>query len=243
MTVSPIEPGVANYASGLLAALGAPGTPGNVEWLSQWIETESPNEVGPGVTSYNALGVENTSGQLINFGSLKSGLATTAAYIKSDAPQLTTALQSGKATPTTLTADVYLSSWGGSPGVGSSVTDSANITSRMGLNPIQVVNAEGGYVPPGGTHTPASGVAGIPSDIAQAPGVAAAGVTSGTQAALSGAFSGVLSPLVGDLQRDVYDWAFIVFGLLLIVVGLVVTFKGTSAGQTAEKGAGAAAFA
>lgn len=73
-----------------------------------------------------------------------------------------------------------------------------------------------------------------------APGgvVGAAGGAVGS--ALSGALSGVISPLVGDLKRDIYDWAFVVFGLMLIVVGLVVTFH-SAAGDAAEVGAVAAA--
>lgn len=217
------------YTSALLSALGSPNTPTNDAFIKAWINTESPNEVGPGVTSYNPLGVEGTSGQLENFSTMAAGVATTASYIKRLAPQLTGALQSGKATPTQLDAGVYLSDWGGSgAGGGSSATDAKNIGSELGVT----LDTSPGS-PLAGAHTLAGSGGFLPSNPIPA---AANDAKQAASSVANSALGSVVGPLVGDLQRDIYDWAFIAFGLVLVAIGLVVTFK-----SQAEDVAGAAA--
>lgn len=77
-------------------------------------------------------------------------------------------------------------------------------------------------------------VEGAASTAANAP-------ANAVDSALSGALSGILSPIESDLQRDIYDWAFIGFGLLLVLVGLAITFH--SATGDVAKGAAVAAVA
>lgn len=208
--------------------VGAPKTPANEQLFISMANAESPSGFGlnPAGNTQQEPGstpVPGNSAGVQEYSSWATSLAAMASVIEqSNNSSFLSSLRSGTASKATLAQEITApgASWAG------------DATPTASTTPINFT-----------THGPAGTTTGtgqdqglfgrVRHDIAGGNDAASGAANSAANAAgnavssaISGALSGVLSPILGDLERDIYDWAFIAFGLILIVVGLVVTFKG-----------------
>lgn len=223
--------------------IGDPLTAQNVGYIEAWVPHESPSGFG-----YNPLGTEETAPGSIHapgnsatvqaFQSWLSGLTATAATFTGDKAnaQLLADLGNGHASLAQLAAaqSVPGSSW---------ATGGEKTISQLGTSqPFQY----------GGDHGlifGAAGIASAPGDTGAAATGSKAGahswfgsiltlgghlpgggvitdVTNAPESIAKSVASSVFGPLVGWIEEGAADVTFIAFGLLLVVIGLTVTFKG-----------------
>lgn len=226
------------WAHDLLSALGDPQTASNVGYIEAWEQRESPSGYG-----YNPLGTEETAKGSTNansagvqaFRSWLSGLNATVATFKGDPANqpLELALSEGNASLGTLAGAQAGGSWatgaekdinalgtphaftyGGAQGEVPGAVGIAAVsgdTQPNGHTFLSTVLSLGGHLPGGGVE---SAIPDNPSSITKSLA------------------SSVFGPVAGWIEEGAADVTFIGFGLLLIVIGLVVTFKDTSAGQS-----------
>lgn len=217
------------WAKDLLNELGAPATPFNVGYLEAWQTTESPSGYG-----YNPVGDETTANNSTNansagvqaYTSWLEGLQTIT-YNLTSLPQnanIVKDLRSGNAGyaalstaqtqggwsggaessisgPGTSTAFKYGGPQGETPNAPGVAVSSSGVTGDI----VNTINPFGNFL---GTKTAANAinnfVGGIPGDLAKS----------------------TFGPIASWVEKGAADVTFVGFGLLLIVVGLVVTFKG-----------------
>ena len=233
----------AQWSEDLLAALGDPLSGVDVANIQRVIGAESAGNTAGfmrdnnpwNLNTYTAPHTSLPGGTIVpefginvqTFPTATAGVDATAAQIK-NSQQLTQALATG-ASPAAFGAALGSSAWGSGsyansekfptlvPFEGSTpASNKPNPTGWFGQwiepiiqNPVPLPGING--VPGGGVITNASG----------------------------GLVSGVFAPLTGWIAKGAADVTFIAFGLLLIVIGLSITFK--SEGEEAGKAAAVAA--
>lgn len=231
------------WAHDLLYDLGAPATAFNVGYLEAWQHGESPSGFG-----YNPLGEETTapgsvhaagnSASVQAYTSWAEGLDTTASNLES-LPQnagIVKALRSGDASFATLSAAQLEGGWSGggesaiaasgtstpftyggvvgeSPGAKGVATSPGNPTGWFGQwieptleNPFPL---PGVTKLPGGSTVPGGGV-----------------ITNAVGAIPKALADGTFGPIVKWIGAGAADITFIGFGLLLVLIGLGIAFKG-----------------
>jgi hypothetical protein len=239
------------WAKDLLTTLGDPLTASNVGYITAWEHGESPSGFG-----YNPLGTEQSAPGSVHapgnsatvqaFRSWSSGLSATDQTFTgySGNTALLQALKMGNATLAQLSSAQTQGSWAtggessisalgtpqaftyggaqglqyGAPGIASVPGDTAPGVSSSSSSPgllsqtLHILN-------PLGTNFLGQGT--LKNTTALQPAKVATDVTS----ALS---KSIFGPLVGWIENGAADVTFVGFGLMLVVIGLVVTFKGGS---------------
>lgn len=215
------------WAQDLDYVLGAPNTPGNVGVWEAMANAETPTGFGlnPGGNTQTEPGSTPVPGNPAGVQEYSSWATSLAAYEsvieQSNNRTFLADLRGGNASEQTLANELVApgASWYG--GLEATVGTSVSTFKYNG----PAGSAAGTGQDQGLFGSLRHDIAGGADAVSNAPGKAVSAGTSAATSALTGAFSGIVSPLVGDLKRDIYDWAFVVFGLMLIVVGLVVTFR------------------
>lgn len=230
------------WAADLLTELGAPVNAHDVGYVEAWENVESKSGYG-----YNPLGEETTapgstdanSHGVQAYTSWSQGLSTTVSNLTSlsrNAP-LVAALRKGNASYATLAKAQEEGGWSGGeessitgPGTSELFTYGGSMGEQKGASGVSgstgTPNPTGWFgqwiepvlqnpIPlpgltklPGGATTPGGGVI---SDAANVPG---------------GIASGILGPVMKWIEEGAADITFIGFGLLLVLIGLSITFKG-----------------
>ena len=229
------------WAADELYSLGAPINPFDVSYLEAWQTHESPSGFG-----YNPLGDETGATGSIHapgntasvqaYTSWLQGLQTTT-YNLTSLPQnakIVAALRSGNATYAELSAAQAQGGWGG----GGEKTIAAPGTSTpfnyggpWGLKQGATGVAGNGTITPGKAPNP-TGLFGQTLHVTDGIGNALDPFGnnpfgfSTVQKAKSSIVSGVFGPLTKWITAGAADVTFIGFGLLLVVIGLAITFKG-----------------
>jgi hypothetical protein len=225
------------WAEDELTILGDPLTKTNVGYIEAWIPHESPSGFG-----YNPLGTEQTAPGSIHapgnsatvqaFQSWLSGLNATAKTFTGDAAnaQLLADLKNGHASLAQLSAaqSVAGSSWA----TGGEKTISALGTSQpftYGGDHGLTYGAKGIASGPGDSNaTPAPGAHSWFGTILTLGGhLPGGGTITDVTTAPEKAVSGVFGPILRVIEEGAADVTFIGFGLILVTIGLVVTFKGS----------------
>lgn len=239
----PTPANTVQWADDFLLSISAPQTPANVAFVSSWENAESGTGYGynplgseqrePGSTNANSAGVQG-------YTSWAEGIAATDSIIGQKNNQtLLATLQSGLGTNATLRYAVESapSSWdtGDSAGVATSgatkflyggangMTRGAPAVSGQDNSPWAHIKSALGLTQANANNVPAS--------------------TSAADQAVNSA-AAKANPLnyISDIEqwaeKGAADVTFVVFGLLLVLIGLVVTFK-----SQAEEGASVAAVA
>jgi hypothetical protein len=222
------------WAEDLNYILGAPNTPGNVGVWEAMANAETPTGFGlnPGGNTQTEPGSTPVPGNSAGVQEYSSWATSLAAYesvvTQSNNRQFLADLRGGNASEQTLANDLVApgASWAG--GLEAKAPVSMSTFKYNG----PAGSASGTGQDQGFLGNLRHDIAGAANATVNAPAKAVATGTDAVSSALTGAFSGVINPLVGDLKRDIYDWAFVVFGLALIVVGLVVTFRNSSSNST-----------
>jgi len=223
------------WAKDLLTELNDPLTATNVGYWEAWIPLESPSGYG-----YNPVGTKEGAPNSINansagvqaYTSWGEGLAATVATLVTYAgnSQLLALFKKGNATLPELSAAQTHGSWA----TGGESSISALGTSQpfsYGGKYGEVKDAAGIA---GSSSSSSTGVLGdvfntlkLPGLLAGASANAAATVASGVAGGIAKDAAGsIFGPLVKWIEEGAADVTFVGFGLLLVVVGLVVTFKG-----------------
>lgn len=211
------------WAQDLLTALGDPLTQSNIGYLEAWQHAESPSGYG-----YNPLGTEQTAPGSTNansagvqaFQSWAQGISATVATFTGYAgnSKLLALLKKGNATTAQLDAAQRQGSWatGGESSIAGPGTSTA--FTYGGLQGEQL-NAKG-YA------TGGSGVTAIQKGLQQELQQAGSGLNPSQDLSNIGSnvVSGVFGPVAKWIEKGAADVTFIGFGLLLIIVGLSVTF-------------------
>jgi len=218
------------WAKDFLTSLGAPSTASNVGYVEAWQAQESPSGYG-----YNPLGsTENPPfGGAVNvnssgvkaYQSWAQGLAAVDQMITSQSRNtpLLEALRSGIAGFATLSTAQAQGSWASA--------NEKNISAPGTSTPFTYGGSQGLVKGAPGVAGGGPGVLGQVGHVLNPVGTNFLG--SGTAAntaksAVSGLTSGIFGPLVSWLEKGAADVTFVGFGLMLVIVGLVVTFKGGS---------------
>ena len=241
------------WSKDLLTLLGDPLTASNVGYVNAWQNVESPSGFG-----YNPLGTEQTAPGSIHapgnkatvqaFSSWSSGLSATVATFKGYAgnANLLNLLHRGNATPAQLSQAQRQGSWatGSEPGIsGPAASTPFKYGGAHGLSP----HAPGVAGKPNPTGWFGQWVEPILQNPVPLPGVTKlpGGSTTPGGGVISNAAGAALSPITGPFksviswaEKGAADFTFVLFGLVLIGVGLFVTFS-----HQAEEAAGTAAGA
>lgn len=229
------------WAKDLLTELGDPLTASNVSYLESWQAAESPSGYG-----YNPLGTKQTEAGSVNANSagvqafkswaqgLQATVTTFTAYAGNSA--LLSRLHQGNATVAQLDAAQASGSWatGAEPhlsGQGSSTpfTYGGSMGEQPGAS--GVATASGGGI----DWNPLHYIAGIGGPHPVSP----SGAVSAVEGIPGDIVSGIFGPITGWIEKGAADVTFIGFGLLLIVIGLVVTFKSETQSVVEVAGKGA----
>ena len=227
------------WAQDLLGLLNDPITASNVNYLELWQHAESPSGFG-----YNPLGTEQVAPGSVHapgntatvqaYRSWYSGFAATLQTLTGNAANsnLLAALKKGNDTTAQLDAAQATpgASWAGGPETRLSGTGTSENFLYGGVSGLQA--GKQGILSTTGDPSGSS----LTSQAWTNPvgaGVTAVGDVAG--GALSGFAGSIFKPLVGWIEEGAADVTFIGFGLLLIVIGLTVTFgKGASDEVNAE---------
>jgi len=230
----PLEP--TGWQQALLTDINAPITATNIAFFSTLAAIEHGNTRGltggpdyggafnPIDTTLKVKGSTDLGGPGQNGGDPVQNYDTAVQGIDADAQTLVgtsnyttllASLRSGDASLATLESEAHLSG-----GFGSDF--SSGYVAPLAFNdlPAGAPLSKFGVLPSGGTDggvQPGTGpgVGNVPGDVGKA-----------VSGAASSALSGIFAPLLSWIEEGAADTAFVVFGLILIVVGLVVTFKG-----------------
>jgi hypothetical protein len=244
------------WAQDLLTQLGDPLSASNIGYLEAWIPHESPSGFG-----YNPIGTEQTTPTSIHapgnaatvqaYQSWADGLAATVKTFTGWAgnKNLIADLQKGNASYAQLAADQATSSWstGGektiaAPGTSTPFTYGGSYGLIYGAK--GVASAPGDSTAAAPAAAPASrGVTGDiwytithPYQIGHQAGASlekSGGPGAQLNAVTGGITSGIFAPVAKWIEHGAADVTFVVFGLVLVVVGLSVAFKDTQAGGDA----------
>lgn len=231
----------AQWAKDLLTQLGDPLSTTNVGYIEAWISLESPSGYGynplgteqgaPGSTNANSAGVQA-------FTSWAQGLSATVATLYNYAgnSQLLAALKRGNASLAQLGAAQAQGSWktGAEPGI--SALGTSQPFSYGGVQGEQ--KGASGVATSKGAPNPTGWFGQWIEPYTPYPG--AVGVVHGVESIPSKIVSGVFGPLVKWIEAGAADVTFVGFGLLLVVIGLVVTFKGEPSVNVASPTGGVA---
>jgi hypothetical protein len=224
------------WADDLLFDLGDPTSASNVGYVEAWEQRESPSGFG-----YNPLGTEQpesgsehapgNTATVQAYRSVAQGLQATVATLRGNSKNasLENALASGDASLATLSAAQA------TPGASWATGPEKDITA-LGTSTAFTYGGTMGVVP---GAAPLGSVAGDPTGLVGQTGNVLNGIGNALNpwsdaqkvATLPGdaaksVLSGVLGPLVGWIEEGAADVTFIGFGLVLLVIGLVITFKG-----------------
>jgi hypothetical protein len=224
------------WAQDLLSSLGDPETASNIGYIEAWEQHESPSGFG-----YNPLGTEETSPGSIHapgntasvqaFDSWYSGLNATVRTFTGDAgnANLEKDLASGDASLAQLSKDQTQGSWatGGESAIASLGTSTNFLYGgAYGL----VAGAKGVASTPGDVLDPSPGVkfplAPESPDPLKYPGEIFGDTAQTASGVAKKLASSVFGPLTGWIEEGAADVTFVGFGLVLVVIGLIVTFKG-----------------
>jgi hypothetical protein len=221
------------WAQDLLASLGDPETNTNIGYIEEWESHESPSGFG-----YNPLGTEQSakgstdanSAGVQAFDSWLSGIQATDATLNNGRNNALEAdLSLGDASLSMFSAAQAQGSWAtgaekeiNSLGTPQTFQYGGVQGEQAGVKGIASVPADSsagahswfGSILTLGGHLPGGGVI---TDVTTAP-----------EKAASAAVSGVFGPVAKWVEEGAADVAFIGFGMLLVVVGLIVTFKGST---------------
>lgn len=219
------------WAHDLLSELGAPQTPSNVGYIEAWEHLESPSGFG-----YNPLGDETgapgsihapgNSASVQAYQSWLSGLNTTA-YNLTSLPQnagIVTDLKSGDATLAELSAAQSQGGWKGGLEQEINRLGSSTPFTYGGASGIQQ-GAPGVATKPTDTPAPAAGHTLLSTIFTLGGHLPGGGVISKVPDSPSTIASSIISPLTSWIEQGAADVTFVGFGLLLVTIGLIVTFK------------------
>ena len=227
------------WADDFLTEIAAPETASNVVYVEAWETDESPSGYG-----YNPLGTEEKENNSKNanaagvqaFTSWAEGFQAIADTLVGNAGNktLVTDLQSGDASLGELASAQKLGSWS---------TGAEPEINALGTSTAFTYGGSYGETPKApGIATSSSGVLGDITNVINPLGSDFLGSTAVPNAIGSGlpSFAGsIFKPLVGWIEEGAADITFIGFGLLLVAIGLAITFK--SEGEEAAPAAAAVA--
>lgn len=239
------------WAADFLTDISAPLTASNENYVELWETAESPSGWG-----YNPLGTEETANKSKSaqpgstsshpvqaYTSWDEGLSATLATLSGDSGNATLVkdLQKGNASVSTLDQAQTLGSW--------ATGDEPNLAGSGASTAFKYGGSYGEQPGVAGVAASSKGVFGDigftithPFQIGEQGGSDIGGaINSGAGAVASKAGSSVFGPVVKWVEEGAADVTFVGFGLLLIVVGLLVTFKGDAEETAPAVAAGAVA--
>lgn len=222
------------WAQSFLSLLGDPLTTSNIDYVEAWEAAESPTGYG-----YNPLGTEETepgsqvvpqdvgTGYSVQaFKSLSSGLLASVATVLGNPAnsKLIAALKTGSST----TAE--LSKAQSAPGASWATGNEPDITQSSTGYGVSTAFTYGGKLgeTPGAAPTAGvvTGVGPINLAYTNPAGAVISVVGDATGAVTKSLASSIFGPLFGWVEEGAADITFVGFGLLLILIGLAITFKG-----------------
>jgi hypothetical protein len=238
------------WAKDFLADLGDPLSASNVGYVEAWENVESPSGYG-----YNPLGTKE-----LESGSSDANAAGVQAY-RSWAQGLLASVTTLKADPANVTLEADLAQGDASlaqlsaaqavPGASWATGDEPGISALGSSTPFHYGGAQGEQPGVAGIAAKTGDPTGLLGQYVTGPlkwlnnltggDTGATGLVNAAPDAVNAAAKSVLSPLFSWVEAGAADVTFIGFGLILIVVGLIVTFKDTSVGEGASTVAEAAA--
>lgn len=233
------------WAQDLLSTLGEPITSTNVGYLEAWQTHESPSGYG-----YNPLGEETKAAGSTNanyagvqaYTSWAEGLTTTAHNLTS-LPQNAGILAAFKKGNASLSEFSTAQSEGGWSTGGESSIDSLGSSTGFTYGGAQgeqkgAAGVSGAENPTGwfgqwiepviNDPIPLPGLTKLPGGSTTPGGGTLTNAANTVTGPLSSFAGSIFKPLVGWIEEGAADVTFIAFGLLLVTIGLVITFKGGS---------------
>jgi hypothetical protein len=227
------------WAHDILYELGDPQSPTNVGYWEAWQSRESPSGYG-----YNPVGTEQTApGSIVApgnsatvqaFRSWAQGLLATKQTITQNPAnaQLEAALRSGNATLAQLAAaqSVPGASW--ATGGESQITALGTSTPFSYGGPMGLQKGSPGVASVAGDKTPSAGGPGLLDQIFHplnpfGSNFLGLGTVGHTVTGIPGDVAkSAFGPVFSWIEKGAADVTFVGFGLLLVVIGLSVTFKG-----------------
>lgn len=216
------------FASDLNRLLGVPDTAASHTYYQAWAQAEggaaaynpfNTTQAAPGSTHYNSFGAGGNS-HVENYASYQSGLAATAQTLKNGLYQpILSALGSGSATPMQLAQAEAQTPWG----------TGTLIQKVLGGGTNASPPTAGGSVITAG-WSPFSNPLDWPKDLF--------GATAGAAgSAAASAFGSIIRVMVAPFEKYLEDAVLVVFGLVLIVVGLIMLAKAAGSGSAAPAAA------